>query len=76
LSNITNREKSDRLNFNFWENSRIDDKGRVVLPKSLRKKLGINGKACKILWISAKRKNRDSENNEYILEIGVKNDER
>ena len=59
----------DGFDCNIWKKTKLDSKNRIVLPKKLRDKLGLNGKK-EILWISAKRKpNRD---NEFILELGVK----
>ena len=69
MSNINHREKFRRLDSQIWKKSKIDVKGRCVLPKKLRQKLGINGHSS-ILWISAKRK--DGKDNEFILEVGVK----
>jgi len=56
----------------IWKKSKVDDKGRCVLPKKLRQKLDLSGHSS-ILWISAKRK--DGKRNEFLLEIGVKNGE-
>jgi hypothetical protein len=69
LSNIKNRVKLDRVDCQIWKKSKIDNKGRCVLPLKLRQKLGLNSHSI-VLWISAKRKN--DRDNEFILEVGVK----
>lgn len=53
----------------IWKKSKVDQKGRCVLPKKLRRRLGLNSHSC-ILWISVNRKNQD---NLFSIEIGVKN---
>ena len=55
MSNIKNRVKFDHIDFQIWKKSKIDCKGRLVLPKKLRHKLGLKSNSF-ILWISAKRK--------------------
>ena len=57
------------IDCNIWKKSSVDEKGRVVLPQKLRKKLGLNGQK-EILWISAKHK--DGKDNEFLIEVGVK----
>lgn len=69
MSNIKNRLKFDRANCQIWKKSSIDEKGRVVLPKKLRQKLGLNSHSF-VLWISAKRKN--GRDNEFLIEVGVR----
>jgi len=69
MSNINHREKLRRFDSQIWKKSKIDAKGRCVLPKKLRQKLDLNGHSS-ILWISAKRKN--GKGNEFIIEVGVK----
>jgi bifunctional DNA-binding transcriptional regulator/antitoxin component of YhaV-PrlF toxin-antitoxin module len=69
MPNIKDRVKFDRVDCQIWKKSNVDEKGRVVLPKKLRQKLGLNSHRF-ILWISAKRK--PDRDNEYILEVGVK----
>ncbi len=69
MSNIKHREKFEKMDNQIWKKSKIDCKGRCVLPKKLRQKLCLNDRSL-ILWISAKRKeNRD---NEFLIEVGVK----
>ena len=68
MSNIKHREKFNRLDSQIWKKSKVDSKGRCVLPQKLRKKLELNGHS-NILWISAKR---GKQNNIFNLEIGVK----
>jgi bifunctional DNA-binding transcriptional regulator/antitoxin component of YhaV-PrlF toxin-antitoxin module len=70
MSNITFRAKFEKMDCMIWKKSQVDAKGRCVLPKKLRQKLGLNSKSS-VLWISAKHKN--GKDNEFILEIGVKN---
>jgi bifunctional DNA-binding transcriptional regulator/antitoxin component of YhaV-PrlF toxin-antitoxin module len=70
MSNIKNRVKFDRVDCQIWKKTKLDHKGRVVLPQKLRKKLGLNSHSS-ILWISAKHKS--DHDNLFILEVGVKN---
>ena len=69
LSNVTHHEKYERLNSNLWQRSKVDEHGRLTLPKDLRWKLGINGQSAVILWISAKRGKQD---NIFNIEVGLK----
>ena len=69
MSNIKNCVKYDRLDCQIWKKSNIDAKGRTVLPKKLRKKLGLSS-GSSILWISCKHKN--GKDNEFLIEIGVR----
>jgi len=69
MSNIKDREKFERIDKMIWKKSKVDAKGRCVLPKKLRGKLGLNGFSS-ILWISVKRK--DGKDNEFLIEVGVK----
>jgi len=69
MSNIKYREKFNRLDSQIWKKTHVDSKGRTVLPKKLRRKLGLNANSS-ILWISVKRK--DGKDNEFIIEVGVK----
>jgi bifunctional DNA-binding transcriptional regulator/antitoxin component of YhaV-PrlF toxin-antitoxin module len=68
MTNIKYREKFRRLDSQIWKKTKVDAKGRIVLPKKLRKKLGLNGHSS-ILWISAKRK--DGKDNEFLIEVGA-----
>jgi len=61
--------KNRLVDCNIWKKSKLDAKGRTVLPKKLRQKLGLSS-GSSILWISAKKK-ADREN-EFLIEIGVK----
>jgi len=69
MSNIKDRVKFDRVDCQIWKKSHVDNKGRVVLPKKLRQKLGLNSHSF-ILWISAKRK--QDRDNEFLIEVGIK----
>lgn len=69
MSNIKHRDKFRRYDSQIWKKTKVDAKGRCVLPKKLRQKLGLNGSSS-ILWISAKRK--DGKDNEFLIEVGVK----
>ena len=53
----------------IWKKSKVDGKGRCVLPKKLRRELGLNGHSV-ILWICVKQKK--GRVNEFLLEVGVK----
>ena len=68
MSHIKNFVKFDRLNTQFWKKSKLDAKGRVLIPKKLRQKLGLSSNSF-ILWISTKHKH--GKINEFILEIAV-----
>ena len=69
MSNISHRLKFEHLNTQIWQRRRVDEKGRITLPKKLRTKLGVS-KGSEILWISAKQK--QDRYNEYVIELGVK----
>lgn len=69
MTNITHREKFERIDNTIWQTSKVDEKGRTVLPQKLRKKLGLNGKSS-ILWICVNRKK--DRDNEFLIEVGVK----
>lgn len=68
MSNVKDRAKFNRLDNQIWKKTKIDEKGRTVLPKKLRKKLGLNGHNS-ILWISIKGK--ASKSNEFLIEVGI-----
>lgn len=69
MSNISDRERYEKLNnCIYWKRSKIDSKGRVILPKQLRQKLGLNGNS-EILWIQCIKK--EGRENEFIIEVGV-----
>ncbi len=68
MSNIKDRMKFEKLDNTIWKKSKVDSKGRTILPKKLRQKLGLNNHNS-ILWISVKRTKQD---NIFNLEIGVK----
>jgi len=69
MSNIKHRAKFEKLDNQIWKKTKVDQKGRTVLPKKLRKKLGLNGYSS-VLWISVKRKN--GKDNEFLIDVGVK----
>jgi len=69
MSNIKHRDKFRLYDSQIWKKSKVDAKGRCVLPKKLRQKLSLNGHSS-ILWISAKLK--DGKDNEFLIEVGVK----
>ena len=68
MSNVKDRAKFERLDNQIWKKTKVDAKGRCVLPKKLRKKLGLNSHSS-ILWISIKRK--AGKSNEFLIEIGI-----
>ena len=70
MSNVKRRRKYAMFDCMIWKKSKVDDKGRCVLPKKLRQKLDLNGHSS-VLWISAKRKT--GKDSEFLIEIGVKN---
>jgi len=69
LSNINSHQKFDLLDNQIWQRSKVDSKGRCVLPQKLRKRLDLkeNGQ---ILWICVNRKN--GKPNEFTIEVGIK----
>ena len=67
--NSNHHLKIDRLDSQIWKKTFVDARGRVVLPKKLRQKLGLSAHSF-VLWISAQHK--DGRDNEFILEVGVK----
>jgi len=69
MTNIKNCVKFDRLDCQIWNKTKLDMKGRTVLPLKIRKKLGLSPKSS-ILWISCKHKN--GKDNEFLIEVGVK----
>ena len=62
-------DKYNKSGFFIWKRSKVDEKGRVVLPKILRSRLCLNENS-EILFISVKQK--DGKSNEFLIEIGVK----
>jgi bifunctional DNA-binding transcriptional regulator/antitoxin component of YhaV-PrlF toxin-antitoxin module len=68
MSNVKNRAKFEKIDNTIWKKSKVDKKGRTVLPQKLRQKLGLNGHS-QILWIQVNRKNQD---NLFLIEVGVK----
>ena len=59
----------DYLKQEYVKKSRVDSKGRCVLPQKLRRKLDLNGKSS-ILWMCINRKN--GRDNEFLIEVEVK----
>ena len=62
-------DKYNKSGFMIWKRSKVDAKGRCVLPQIVRKRLGLNGNS-EILFISIAQK--PEKNNEFLLEVGVK----
>jgi len=71
MSNIKNCVKFDRVDSQIWKKTYVDEKGRCVLPKKLRTKLGLNSNSY-VLWISCRHKT--NHDNEFLIEVGVKNE--
>ena len=69
VGNIKDRQRFERFDKMIWKKSKVDVKGRTVLPKKLRRKLDLNG-CSSVLWISVIRKN--GKDNEFLIEVGVK----
>ena len=70
MSNIKDRERFEKFNnCLLWKRSKIDYKGRIILPKPLRQKLGVKA-GSQILWIQCNR--RENHQNEFEIQIGVK----
>jgi DNA-binding transcriptional regulator/RsmH inhibitor MraZ len=69
MGNIKDRERLERLKSAIWKKRKVDEKGRTVLPKQLRQKLGLKDGSSKILWIQCNR--REGKTNEFIIEVGV-----
>lgn len=53
----------------IWKKSKVDRKGRVVLPQSLRRELNLSN-GSHILWISVVR---GKQKNIFMVEVGVDN---
>jgi bifunctional DNA-binding transcriptional regulator/antitoxin component of YhaV-PrlF toxin-antitoxin module len=70
MSNITHREKFNRLDVHIWKRTKVDSQGRATLPQKLRRKLGLNENSM-ILWISANQ----IKKNIFIIEVGIKNED-
>lgn len=62
------RAKFEKLDNTIWQKSKVDNKGRTVLPRKLRQKLGLNANSS-ILWIQVNCKG----NGLFLIEVGVKN---
>jgi bifunctional DNA-binding transcriptional regulator/antitoxin component of YhaV-PrlF toxin-antitoxin module len=62
------RAKFEKLDNTIWQKSKVDKKGRTVLPQKLRRKLGLNEHSS-ILWISVHHGKQD---NIFNIEVGVK----
>jgi AbrB family looped-hinge helix DNA binding protein len=69
MSNIKNSEKFVRMNNMIWKKTKVDSKGRTVIPQKVRSRLGLNGNS-QILWISVHQRN--GKENEFTIQIGVK----
>lgn len=69
MSNTKLPEKFNRFDSQIWKRSKIDSKGRTVIPKKIRRKLNLNG-SSQILWINVNQKNGRS--NEFLIHVGVK----
>ena len=61
-----------QIDTNIWKRTKLDAKGRIVLPRKLRQKLGVSNGISEILWICVNQK--PGKTNLFILEIGVKKD--
>lgn len=64
-----NDDKINDCFVSIWKKSKVDSKGRCVLPQKLRQELALNGNS-QILWISISQKNGKS--NEFCINVGVK----
>ena len=69
MSNIKHREKFEKMDNQIWKKTKIDEKGRCIIPQKIRRKLGLKRNSS-ILWISVNHKN--GKNNEFLIEVGVK----
>ena len=69
MTNVKDQQNFEKGFVSIWKKSKVDGKGRCVLPKKLRRELGLDGH-CSILWISVCRKN--GKLNEFLIEVGVK----
>ena len=68
MSETLNNDGAKWIDNTLWKKSKIDKKGRIVLPKKLRRLLSLNNNNI-ILWISVTHGKKD---NIFYLEIGVK----
>jgi len=69
MSNIKHSEKFVRIDNMIWQKTKVDSKGRTVIPQKLRSRLGLNGHS-ELLWISVHQ--RSGKRNEFIINVGVK----
>ena len=53
----------------IWKRTKIDAKGRCVLPKKLRQKIGLHSQN-EILWICVH--SQSGKEHLYTIEIGIK----
>jgi hypothetical protein len=68
MSTVDNDERYIAWGTPIWKKSKVDYKGRTVLPQELCNKLHLSSKGS-ILWISMKQGRND---NIFIIEVGVR----
>jgi len=69
MSNIKHSEKFVRMDNMIWQKTKVDSKGRTVIPQKVRSRLVLNGHS-ELLWISVKARN--GKENEFTIQVGVK----
>jgi len=55
---------------NIWEKTTVDNKGKCVIPKTIRDYIGIRS-GYKILWISVDKKKSTNNTNEYLFNVAI-----
>jgi len=55
---------------NIWEKTTVDNKGKCVIPKTIRDYIGIRP-GYKILWIRADKKKSDTATHEYQFTVAI-----
>jgi bifunctional DNA-binding transcriptional regulator/antitoxin component of YhaV-PrlF toxin-antitoxin module len=70
MGNITDRERLERLNTSIRKRTKVDKRGRTILPLKLRRKMGLRDGSSIVIWSECKR--RKGQPNEFIIEVGVK----
>lgn len=70
MGNITDRERLERLNTIIKKRTKVDKRGRTILPLRLRRKMGLRDGSSIIIWTECKR--HEVQPNVFIIEVGVK----
>ena len=55
---------------NIWEKTTVDNKGKCVIPKTIRDYIGIR-QGYKILWIAADKNKSNTTTQEYQFTVAI-----